>query len=168
MLSAIGFAPFVTNSPIAPVEPPTLWAVFAWVRRQFQVTFFNRTPTATPVQLTQSASVITGTIGAVDPDGDRLTYTVTQGPARGTVVATADGNYTYTPNTALAAIGGTDTFTVLVDDNTTFHLHLFNGTGRISVPVGVMVNAPPMVVVPPTSRNAERRHGRGQRSAECH
>ena len=151
-LAAVGFAPLAAGGPAAPAAPPpTLWAVLAWVRRQVQVTFFNRNPTASPIQTGQTATgVITGTVGAVDPDGDRLLYKVTQGPTKGTVVVRADGTYTYTPNTALAAAGGRDTFTVQVDDNTTFHIHVAGSTGKISVPITVTVNAPPKVVIPPT------------------
>ena len=151
-LAAVGFAPLAAGGPVAPAAPPpTLWAVLAWVRRQVQVTFFNRNPTASPIQTGQTATgVITGTVGAVDPDGDRLLYKVTQGPTKGTVVLASNGTYTYTPNTALAAAGGTDTFTVQVDDNTTFHIHVPGSTGKISVPITVTVNAPPKVVIPPT------------------
>lgn len=151
-LAAVGLAPLAAGGPVAPAAPPpTLWAVLAWVRRQVQITFFNRNPTASPIQTGQTATgVITGTVGAVDPDGDRLLYKVTQGPTKGTVVVAANGTYTYTPNTALAAAGGSDTFTVQVDDNTTFHIHVPGSTGKISVPITVTVNAPPRVVIPPT------------------
>ena len=155
VLAAFGLNPLAAGGgPIAPAAPPTLWAVLAWVRRQIQVTFFNQTPTAHPVQTSQSATgLITGTVGAVDPDGDRLQYNVTAPPSQGSVVVDANGSYVYTPSAALALTGGTDTFTVSVDDHTGFHLHLFGGTGQISVPVTVTVakvNVSPEPSAPPT------------------
>src|SRR6185437_3369970 len=53
-------------------------------------------------------------IGASDPDGDTLSYTLKSGfaPALGTV-AFANGNFTYTPN---ANANGSDSFTIVIDD----------------------------------------------------
>jgi YVTN family beta-propeller protein/VCBS repeat-containing protein len=152
LLALIGLVPTAANgTPAAPVQSTGLWAVLEFVRRQL----FNQTPTAVPVQTGQSTTgVVTGTVGAVDPDDDPLVYTVTQYPANGSVVVNPDGSYVYTPSAALAATGGADTFTVLVDDNTNFHLHLFGGIGRISVPVSVVVtkvNVAPGVTAPPSA-----------------
>ena len=42
--------------------------------------------------------VVTGKVVATDPDGDSLTYTVTQEPTYGSVVVHSDGTFTYTPS----------------------------------------------------------------------
>ena len=99
-------------------------------------TLFNEAPTVSPVQLTgQSEGPITGTIGAVDPEGDPLSYTVTSDPRYGTVSVTPAGGYTYTPGPDFT---GTDSFAVTATDGG-FHLNLLNpfrpaGTSA-SVPV---------------------------------
>lgn len=56
---------------------------------------------------------MTGTIGAIDPDGDRLRYVITRAPATGTVKINADGTYTYTPG---AEFDGVDAFHVRAID----------------------------------------------------
>jgi len=92
--------------------------------REIQRTFFNRYPTAAPVEISRTPSgVVTGTLGAVDPDGDPMTYTVTASPSLGRVVIDQhSGTYTYTPVVDVATYGGTDTFTVAVND-TGWHIH---------------------------------------------
>lgn len=90
-------------------------------------TFFNEAPTVAPVQLTgQTTGQITGAVGAVDPEGDPLVYTVTQQGHYGTVAVNPDGSYTYTPtpgdrcsNTCI------DSFTVAATD-TGLHINLLN------------------------------------------
>ncbi len=93
---------------------------------------FNESPTITynPTQNTQSLNldgdpVITGNIGAVDPDGDALTYTVIGRPLNGgTVSVDANGNFTYRPMNAMAAVGGVDTFLVVVNEEAEgVHVH---------------------------------------------
>jgi len=86
-------------------------------------TLFNEAPSVTPVQLTgQSDGPITGTIGAVDPDGDSLSYSVTGNPRYGSAVLNSDGTYTYTPATGFT---GNDSFVVAVTD-TGFHINLLD------------------------------------------
>jgi beta-galactosidase len=119
--SVVGAAlsPFASGLPGLPADPPTLWTLLAWVRREF----FNGSPTIgyNPVQNTQSqvdgAVLVEGNIGAADPDGDPLTYSVIGRPLNGGVVTVDDdGNFTYRPMNAMAAVGGTDQFVVVVDD----------------------------------------------------
>ncbi|MCT7657565.1 family 1 glycosylhydrolase [Mycobacterium deserti] len=112
-------SPFAAGLPSPPAEPPTLWALLAWVRREF----FNSSPRLTdgPVQYTQSLVdgdvLIKGNVGIVDPDEDPLTYTVIGRPLRGGVVEVdADGNFTYRPMNAMAAVGGWDSFVVVAGD----------------------------------------------------
>lgn len=86
-------------------------------------TFFNQAPTVAPVQLTgQLEGPITGTIGAVDPEGDPIIYSITGQPVKGTVTLGSDGSYTYTPGTDFT---GRDSFTVAATD-TGFHLNLLD------------------------------------------
>ena len=88
-----------------------------------QHALFNKTPTANPVQAPgySATGVITGNLNATDPNGDVLTYTVTQQPTRGTVVLNSDGSYAYSPPEFLAnGSGGPDHFLVSVDDSTAY------------------------------------------------
>lgn len=101
--------------------------------REVQRTFFNKYPTATPVEISRTPSgVVTGTLGAVDPDGDAMTYTITAQPSLGRVqIDQSTGAFTYTPVVDIATYGGNDSFTVAVND-TGWHIHglqgLFDGT----------------------------------------
>jgi beta-galactosidase len=120
-------APFGAGLPALPSDP-SLWTLLAWVRREL----FNESPTITynPTQNTQSLNadgdpVVKGNIGASDADGDPLTYTVIGRPLNGgTVEVDANGNFTYRPMNAMAAVGGTDQFTVVVSDEAAgLHVH---------------------------------------------
>ncbi|MCV7061817.1 hypothetical protein H7I76_18010 [Mycolicibacterium vaccae] len=114
----------------APAAPKTLAELLRALFLNFQRTYFNKTPTAKPVQRPGQSSqgVVTGTVGAKDPDGDPLEVELSTGPKRGSVQVDADGNYTYTPSESLAASGGTDTFTVVVrETNADSHTHGFQG-----------------------------------------
>ena len=78
--------------------------------------FNNQTPQLRPTQTTQGAAgVVTGLLNAVDPDSPRLSYTITEGPTHGVAAVSPDGNWTYTPDAAVAA-GVTDSFRVTVSD----------------------------------------------------
>jgi YVTN family beta-propeller protein len=165
-LAVFGLPPIIANPPEIPPDTPVLWAVLAWVRREFQQTLFNQTPTATPVQTSQTyTGIITGSIGASDPEGDPVTYSVTGQPAHGVVVVGSDGTFTYVPGATLAATGGTDTFTVTVSEaNASAHLHglpgLVSGVvrlmtlGLISLDDGSSVEVPVTVLVPAARRPA--------------
>jgi hypothetical protein len=63
---------------------------------------------------------IVGSVAAIDPEGDPITYAVTDGPQHGTVTLGPDGSYTYTPDTDFT---GVDTFSVAVAD-TGWHVNL--------------------------------------------
>lgn len=80
-------------------------------------TFFDQAPTLNPQQLTgQVSGPITGTIGAVDPENDPITYSVVQGPQNGTLTINPDGTFSYTPG---ADFAGRDVFIVAASDKTT-------------------------------------------------
>ena len=74
-------------------------------------------------QPNSAIGLVKGSVSAVDPEGDVLTYTLTSGPTRGSVtVDAATGAFTYTP-TAQARYDATvrpgqvvDNFTVTVRD----------------------------------------------------
>ena len=125
LLAWVGFSPTLTTAPLAPVQSVGLWGLLAWVRREVQRTFFNQTPTTSynPVENSQTVDgVVTGDLNAVDPDGDPLNFTVAQGPQNGSVVINPDGTFVYTPSAQLAATGGTDVFTVKLEDQG-LHFH---------------------------------------------
>jgi hypothetical protein len=110
-----------TQDPFTPV----VWAVLGWVRRQL----FNQAPTITynPTTTVQTGQTLTGKIGAADPEGDALTYTVTQAPQHGTVtIDQATGNFTYTPNDINYTAVQTDSFTISVADGKFNLLSLFS------------------------------------------
>ena len=83
--------PFAAGLPAPPAEPPTVWTLLAWVRREL----FNGSPRISPVVNQQANGLITGNIGATDPDGDQLTYTVVGRPHNGgTLEIDGAGNFT--------------------------------------------------------------------------
>jgi len=87
---------------------------------------FNQAPTVAPVQITgRLTGPVTGTVGAVDPEGDPLTYRLTRAPREGAVQLGADGTYTYTPD---SDFDGVDTFRVLAIDLGP-HINLFRPRG---------------------------------------
>ncbi|KUI26261.1 Ig-like domain-containing protein [Mycobacterium sp. GA-2829] len=82
-----------------------------WATRR---TLFNQAPTVAPIQISGKLDgPVTGTVRAVDPDGDRLIYVVTRGPKYGSVQVNSDGTYTYTPGEGFE---GVDTFRVVAID----------------------------------------------------
>ncbi|WP_167097440.1 Ig-like domain-containing protein [Mycobacterium sp. DL592] len=86
-------------------------------------TFFNQAPTVAPVQTTgQTGGTITGSLNAVDPEGDPIVYSVTQNPHYGSVAVDSAGNYTYTPG---SGFDGVDAFTIAATD-TGLHINLLD------------------------------------------
>ncbi|SEB14949.1 MULTISPECIES: Ig-like domain-containing protein [unclassified Mycobacterium] len=129
LLGAIGLVPHAGTSPTAPPQAPVLWTLFSWIRREIGHTFFNSAPIVNYKQTETSQTfggVIKGDLKATDANGDKLTYTVDKGPTKGAVAVRPDGTFTYTPSDALAFTGGTDSFTVTVDDRpgNPFHINL--------------------------------------------
>ncbi|WP_231514701.1 hypothetical protein [Mycobacterium sp. URHB0044] len=117
--------PFLAAPPNTP-EPvtPVIWAVLGWVRRNL----FNEAPTIAynPTTSVQTGQTVTGNLGATDPEGDALTYKVTQGPQHGTLtIDQATGNFTYTPDDIDYDAVQTDSFTVSVSDGKFNLLSLF-------------------------------------------
>ncbi len=126
-------ATVATGQLVTPTANATLASrisdLFTAALRRLRSSFFNSSPTATPVQTSQSDSgIVTGTLGAKDPDGDPLTYSVTKAPAHGGVVINADGTFTYAPDLAAAHEGVTDSFTATItESNSATHTHGLSG-----------------------------------------
>ncbi len=78
--------------------------------------FLNQAPEAeaeVALQTNEDVSV-SGQVGATDADGDVLAYTVSEGPANGSLVLDEEtGDYTYTPSENFS---GEDAFNVVVTD----------------------------------------------------
>lgn len=81
-----------------------------------QDSFFqqNEPPTVTDVTYTTLVNTpVSGIVEGTDADGDALAYSLGAAPAHGTANVSADGHWTYTPNTDYT---GTDQFQVVVSD----------------------------------------------------
>lgn len=125
VLSWFGFAPqAATTAPAAPAGNPATWAILAWLRREFEYTLFNRSPILDPVKTGQTPTgEVIGTLNGKDFQGAALTYSGSGTTPKGSVVVDpVTGAFTYTPGTELAAVGGTDTFTVTASNTAAYRL----------------------------------------------
>lgn len=87
-----------------------------------------------------ATGVVAGTVVALDPDGDLLTYSAPATTSKGSVAITANGSFAYTPDslarhaastTGATSAQTTDTFTITVSDG--------HG-GRLNLPVTVAIS----------------------------
>lgn len=109
----------IDDRPISDERKERLEEKLATTRRAL----FNQAPTVNPVQVTGVLDgPISGTVGAEDPDGDRLRYRLVKGPSTGSVTVAKDGSYTYTPG---EGFDGVDTFVVAARD-LGLHVNLLN------------------------------------------
>ncbi|BBX73076.1 endonuclease/exonuclease/phosphatase family protein [Mycobacterium shinjukuense] len=100
----------------------------AAVRNGVVPVIFNRTPVATPQQVSIPMGGSTGPVAfqAYDPDGNRMTFSVNPrgtpgGPQHGIVsIDQQTASFTYTADPTFV---GSDTFTVAVSDDTSLHVH---------------------------------------------
>ncbi len=131
-----------TGAPAAPASATTVLTLLEGARRELERTFLNRYPTTNPTVTSQSSDgVVTGTLGATDPDGDRLVYSVLSAPSLGRVtIDQHTGEFTYTPVVDFASYGGDDAFTVAVSDDTAFHIHGLPGV--LQAPVDFIRSIP--------------------------
>jgi hypothetical protein len=151
-LPARALAPF-TGLDLNPLT--LLSSMFNSVVSLIQRTFFNQSPTTRPLTYVQGTNgVVVGTLGATDAEGDPLRYRLVSQATNGVVTLTSNGAYVYTPSQEFATTGGTDTFTVAVDD-IGWHLHLFNGNGTVVTQVPVTVT-PTTYTAPDTSVGSSR------------
>ncbi|WP_179275700.1 Ig-like domain-containing protein [Rhodococcus sp. 06-418-5] len=125
VLTLLGLTPSNGTTPTTPVGASPYFALVWGLTRRFQSTFFNESPYASPTVATPTGNgTVTGNIGAGDPDGDPLLYSLAVAPSKGTIQLSADGSYVYTASPLLAAAGGTDSFTVTVTEaNAAAHIH---------------------------------------------
>ncbi|MCG7583973.1 hypothetical protein, partial [Mycolicibacterium sp. OfavD-34-C] len=150
--------------PEAPAPAPWLDAVLAWVRRQIEHTFFNKSPVFGPIE---SSQILTGQVlfdlNESDPNGDPLTYTIIQ-PEHGVVIRELiTGKFVYTPTSIVAGDPLTDSFQVVISDSSE-HLtgtlgaiqKVLHGIARLfglaeadEVTVTVPVTVNPIVQLPP-------------------
>ncbi|MCB0923554.1 MAG: hypothetical protein KDB50_03260 [Mycobacterium sp.] len=147
LLSLFGLSPsgVGTGAPVAPFA--FLTAALELVRREITKLLFNQGPTAAPALISEVVpGSMTGSLNAVDAEGDPLSFTVVEAPAHGTVVVDSDGSFTYTAGADLAATGGVDDFVVEVRD-TGFHLNFWSPV-TTQVPVTVVVNSAQVASVP--------------------
>lgn len=104
----------------------------------------NAAPTngAAAVGDPDSDGIVTGTVSAVDPNGDPLTYALgTATPVRGTVVVTSAGGFTYTPTAAARhAAAATNAGAALRSDS--FSVTVSDGKGGVlTIPVTVSISS---------------------------
>lgn len=144
----------LAGSPLNPISPAPVFELLIAFYRRIDNFLFNATPTANPRQTGQTSpgGIVSGSLNAVDPNGDPLTYTVTAQPTSGSVVVNADGTYVYTPRGGVEQAGVTDSFTVVIDDSAGFHLFGFLSQRQITTVVPVTVtgtNRAPVFGTPP-------------------
>ncbi len=103
----------------------------------------NAAPTngAASVDEPGSDGIVTGTVTAVDPNGDDLTYALgADAPVRGIVVVASDGTFTYTPTAAARhAAAATNAGAALRSDSFTVTVTDGKG-GSLTVPVVVSIS----------------------------
>ncbi|WP_370499630.1 Calx-beta domain-containing protein [Mycolicibacterium sp. jd] len=151
-LGVLGIGPSAANGAVPLPAFEFVTAVFGAIRREMDRLFANHGPTAALAWSSQPApGLITGTLTASDPEGDRLVYTVVQAPTKGTVTVDASGNFTYTVNPLLASAAGTDSFVIQVRD-AGFHLISVSPT-KTRVPVAITVDSGGVVTKTTSARS---------------
>lgn len=100
-------------------------------------TFLNQAPVVAPVQISGRVNgPIEGDLGAVDLEGDRVVYRLTQAPESGSVQIGPDGKYTYIPG---PDFDGTDSFSVVARD-VGLHFNVLDPFRRVATNSDVLVN----------------------------
>ncbi|MCG7592792.1 Ig-like domain-containing protein [Mycobacterium sp. PSTR-4-N] len=161
-----------TDSPAAPADSPLAWALLAFARRQGNqqsTRIGSGTPTVSTGELVDAADDdnnpptarvvvgapsffggrVSGRVIGSDADRDRLTYSGPTETAKGTVVVSPTGRFTYTPTDAArhaaAQDGATD-----ADTTDTFVMTVDDGNGGVT-PVSVTVRIRPANARPDAS-----------------
>jgi hypothetical protein len=130
----LGYAPNPATvggvAPVLPLRTMLINAVDA-IRRATDANAANGVPALHPRELYEFVTgEVLGDLLPTDPDGNKLTYQIAQGPANGTVTINPNGTYYYKPTDQFAEAGGVDTFVVVADDGQ---------HGQTVVPVNVRV-----------------------------
>lgn len=112
----------------APVSNPINDAIFAYVRRLINHTFFNKAPIVRDVTTEQILGTVVIDIDAYDPNGDPLTYDIVQ-PAGGVVVQIPfTSKFIYTPTTLISGDPKPVEFQIIIRDDSE---HLTGALGAI-------------------------------------
>ena len=151
VLTWFGLGSLAKGLPIPALPVPGIIESLWLGIRERQYLHNNQRPVANPTLSGQGpGGVITGSLNSTDYDDATLTYTVADGPQRGTVVVDSAGHFVYTPNAATAAAGGVDRFTIAVDDraDNPAHVHGLLGLLGLTKPVTKTIT----VSVSPSSR----------------
>jgi hypothetical protein len=127
------------SADFGPMVAPVMWAL---TEAAYQIQGLK--PLAKPFQLPSAPgqAQVVGTLNTVAPFGAPVTFAVTKAPANGTVTIDRQGFYTYTPNAALAASGGTDTFAFTATDTGLHFETLFGLPGHTTTMVVPVTVAP--------------------------
>jgi hypothetical protein len=124
---------WIDTRPVSDARKERLEQVWSTMRRSV----LNQAPTVNPVQVSGVVDgPVTGTVGAADPDGDRMVYRLVKGPATGTVRLNRDGSYTYTP---VEGFNGVDTFVVRARD-LGLHVNVLDLFRPIATSAGALIN----------------------------
>ncbi len=146
----VGAAPNLTYKPNPNYAGPDSFTFTVWDGQRtsgqatisLTVTPVNDAPLATPAAVTVFVGIPTEiTTTGTDVDGDSLTYTLVQAPAKGTLTGTLP-NVTYVPQ---AGYQGSDSFRFTVSDGT-----LVSAAATVSLTVkhGIAVQPDALVVLP--------------------
>ncbi len=101
----------------------------------FKVAAVNDAPVASGASASgDEDTTITGSAHATDADNDKLTYSLVNGPAHGSLTFNSDGTYSYTP---VANYHGGDSFTFKANDGT-----VDSNTATINIAVASVNDAP--------------------------
>jgi VCBS repeat-containing protein len=144
-----------------PVAIPLYLILVAAYQRLTQIAL-NHVPVATPSTplVVPITNTVTGFLNASDPDGDPLSWSVTGDPAKGSVILDPVlGSYVYTPKLSFIRDGGTDTFTVTIDDSAGAAEHFYAPNGHTTTTdititlAGTGINVAPIVTATPGPRD---------------
>ncbi|MEZ0358728.1 tandem-95 repeat protein [Mycobacterium sp. SA01] len=143
-LTWVGLGRLAPSLPVPNVPVPPFFEGLWLAVRGFQRTVNNQRPAAHPtLSEPDPDGTIRGNVNATDFDGDPLTYSVSKPPTEGEVSVDSDGGFTYKPGDEIAATGGTDSFTIKIDDGATHGLAgLLGLSGPATATVKVTVAAP--------------------------
>src|ERR1700682_1295662 len=116
--------PYAAGAPVAPVEPPTMWTLLAFVRREFEPTVSNESPTGNPL----AGQIPTGLVTDTPTLDDQSIYRAITGGTGAPLADVSD----LTSLTQLDAAAAPATFT----GQPSFVSQVFTGFYRVLGAVG--------------------------------